>query len=230
MTFGGRFVEQVHPVDVQGVEQKQRQRRPRLPGGRVARSDPRRSDLKRKRSPAFRERDRLPVGDEVPSRQATYVVHDLGQSCGHVVKRASKQADVRSTAMDLHAGAVELPFHPGLATEPGQRFLRTFRGLGEHRPDRAADLQPEVGEGRTASGQRRGGDGRKIAPKHRRPAHVGERHLRGVGNRVGHDPEQRALPELAAQQPSQEGLLTLGSGGEQACPAAGAVRAASLRR
>jgi hypothetical protein len=118
--------------------------------------------------------------------------------------------------MDLQARAVKLPFHPGLATQPGQRFLRTFRGLGEHRPDRATDLQLEVGEGRTATGQRRGGDGRKIAPKHRCPAHVGGRHLRGAGNRVGHDPEQRALPELPAQQPSQEGLLTLGCGGEQA--------------
>ena len=132
--------------------------------------------------------------------------------------------------MDLQARAVKLPFHPGLATEPGQRFLRTFRGLGEHRPDRAADLQLEVGECRTAAGQRRGGDGRKIASKHRSSSHIGERHIRGVGNRVGHDPEQRALPKLPAQatvsgRPAHARLRR-----RTALPTAVAVHAASQRR
>ncbi len=46
----------------------------------------------------------------------------------------------------------------------------------------------------------------------------------GLGDRVGHDPGQRALAQLAAQQPQQKGLLGFGRGGEQPRDEFGAPR------
>ena len=109
--------------------------------------------------------------------------------------------------MDLHPGAVELGLESRCPAEPFERVGNAGRGLGEHRPDRTADLERKAVERGAALGQRGGGDGRQIAAQHRRPPHRRRGDVGGLGDRVGHDAEQRALPQLAAEQATQERLL-----------------------
>ena len=68
---------------------------------------------------------------------------------------------------------------------------------------------------RAAPRQRRGRHRGQRAAQHHRPAHVCDRHRRGPGHRVGHDPLQRSLPQLTREQPEQEALLVRGGPAEQ---------------
>ena len=101
------------------------------------------------------------------------------------------------------------------ATDLGQRFGDARRAGREHRAHRPPDLQPEGRQRRAAARQRRGRHRAQRAAQHHRPAHVRDRHRRGPGDRVGHHPLQRALPQLAGQQPEQESLFALGGPAEQ---------------
>ena len=58
-------------------------------------------------------------------------------------------------------------------------------------------------------------DRRQIAAQHRGALYRRGGDVRGLGDRVGHDPGQRALAQLAAQQPPQKGLFGFGRGGEE---------------
>ncbi len=53
---------------------------------------------------------------------------------------------------------------------------------------------------------------------------------RGLGDRVGHHPDQRALAQLAAEQAAQERLLDVGGGGEQRREQFGPARLRPLAR
>ena len=70
--------------------------------------------------------------------------------------------------MDLHPRAVQLGLENRRAAEAFERLGDAGRGLRQHRADRPADLQRELGERRGAAGQRGGGDGGQVAAQHRR--------------------------------------------------------------
>jgi hypothetical protein len=56
--------------------------------------------------------------------------------------------------------------------------------------------------------------GRQFSAQHGGPAHVGDRRVERPRQRLRHDPEQRALAQVAEQQPGQELLLGLGGASE----------------
>ena len=112
-----------------------------------------------------------------------------------------------------------LASNTAVAAEAGQRVGDVGCGLGEHRPDRPAHLQRELVEGACAAGQRRRRDGRQLAAEHRGPAHHRGGDTGGAADGVGHHPDQRALPQLSAEEATQERLLDLGRRREQIVPA-----------
>ena len=71
---------------------------------------------------------------------------------------------------------------------------------------------------------------RQVAAERERAAHVGLRHLGGARDRRGHHARQRALAEVAEQQPDQEALLVLVGAREQRARAPRAAPPASRRR
>ena len=116
--------------------------------------------------------------------------------------------------MDLDARAVELAVDHALA-DLLHGLLQRRRRRGEHRLDRPADLQPEAVQALLAFAQRRLGDDPRITAQHRRAV---DRRARDAGrhrDRVGHHARQRALADLAGDQPAQERLLVLGRAGEE---------------
>lgn len=240
--FGAGRVEQVGAVEVQDVEQEHRQRhRPRAPG--AARRAPLarralfgaragagrgagRGHLERLRAAVRTERDQLAVEDRVADRQPAQHLDHLGQPAGDVVERAGEDLDRALTGtaltppdMDLRADAVELPFDRDLApvsvAELGERLADRWRGGGEHRLDRAAHLEGERVEGRGAAGERGGGDRAEGAAQHRRTAHPRGGNRGGRRDRLGHHAVERALAQLAGEQPDQEPLLGGGRPAEQ---------------
>ena len=117
--------------------------------------------------------------------------------------------------MDLDPGTVELGLEDGLAAESFECLGDAGRGLGQHRPDGPTDPQREFGQRRLSAGQGRRRDGRQVAAQHRRPADSRGGYARGLRDGVGHDPGQRALPQLAAEKPAQERLLGVRRRGEE---------------
>jgi hypothetical protein len=81
---------------------------------------------------------------------------------------------------------------------------------------RSADLQAEAGETDRAGRHRGDGDGRGRTAEHRRPPNGRQRDAGGLRDRVEHHAFQRALPQLARQQPAKELLLVAGGPAQQA--------------
>ena len=167
------------------------------------------------RAPVGAQRDRFAVGDQVFHRQRERRLDDLGQPGGDVVEAAGVDRHVVARPVDLDAGPVELGLENSLAAESFECFGDSGRGLGQHRPDGLTDPQGELGQRRLSAGQRGGRDGRQVAAQHRGPADSRGGHARGLGDGVGHHPGERALPQLAAEESAQEGLLGLRCRGEQ---------------
>ncbi len=65
-----------------------------------------------------------------------------------------------------------------------------------------------------AAGARGGGHGRQLAAEHCGPPDEGGGNVERPRHCVGHHAEQRALSQVATQQPAQERLLPRGGGGE----------------
>ena len=109
---------------------------------RTARAEARGGDLERLGPPVGAQRDRLPVEHDRAHRQRARRGDHLGQPRGHVVERAREQRDVVAVAMDLDPRAVELRVDRG-RPGPGERGRDVGRGAGEHRRQRAPDLEPD---------------------------------------------------------------------------------------
>ena len=107
-------------------------------------AEPRCGDLESVRAPVGTQRDRLAVGDQVRHRQRERRLDDLGQPRGDVVEAAGVDRHVVARAVDLDPRAVELGLENGLAAESFEGFGDAGRGLGQHRPDRLADLEGEL--------------------------------------------------------------------------------------
>jgi hypothetical protein len=114
----------------------------------------------------------------------------------------------------LDADAVQLPLDPGLPHLLHGR-LDAGRGRGQHRLQGAADLEVELAQAGHTGGQ--GGRGHRAegAAQHEGPPHLGRRHPGRSGHGLDHHPLERALAQLAGEQPDQEPLLGRGRPREQ---------------
>jgi hypothetical protein len=123
--------------------------------------------------------------------------------------------------MDLDPDSVKLPLHRG-QFEARHRVGHVGAGRGEHRKDRPEDLEPDRAQTRLALGHRDLRHPREIARQHQRPARGLTANACCLGHRVGHHTGQRALAELAGEQPTEERGFVLGGApeqvGEQATP------------
>ena len=197
-----RLVEQVLAVDVQHVEEQRGERR----GPRTARAEARGGDLERLGPPVGAQRDRLAVEHDRPHGQRARGGDHLGQPRRHVVERAREQRHVVAVAMDLQPRAVELPVDRG-RPGPGERGRDVGRGAGEHRRQRPPDLEPDRRQAGAPVAQRDRRDGGEVAVQRQRPPQLAPGQPGRPRRGVGHDARERALAEVAQQQPHQEVLL-----------------------
>jgi len=105
--------------------------------------------------------------------------------------------------------------------------------LSEHRLHRLENLEGEARKARFAFGERGFGDCGKAARTHRRRSHPLRPQLRRFRDGVEHDPFERALAQLAEQQPREKILLGRGRSREklreQARPLGGGTFSLDLR-
>ena len=194
-------------VEVQHVEEEHAERD--LPPQALevaAGAEARAGDLERVRAAVLAQRDHLAVEHRRAGGQRQRGLDRLGHVRGHVVERAGEDGHVVAVAVDLHARAVELVLDRGRAG-PLERGADVGRGGGEHGGERAPDLQPHLRQPVGPVGERDRGRLGQVAAERERAAHVGLRHLGGAGDRGGHHARERALAEVAEQQPGQEALL-----------------------
>ena len=160
------------------------------------------------------QRDGLGIGDERGDRQREGGVNDLGQSRRDVVETAGVDGHGVTATVDLNPGTVELGFEDGRPAEFLEGVGDIGRGLGEHRAHRSADLERELVECGPAAGKHLRGDRREVPTQHRGPPDLGRANVRGLRDRIGHQTDERALAELAAEQSTQERLFGFGRGGK----------------
>ena len=223
-----RRVEQIASVEMQHVEEE----------GRAAAARPRRADVdaaaEARRGDLERVRPADPGAARSPRRRRPACRHGRASTASTTSgSRAVMSSRLRvkietssPVAVDLHPGAVEL----GLERLPRRRAGRARRRLdGASAPASARPAAPTSSRNprkraprRRSARRRRPPAGRRAAspPGGRRPRDAGR-----LGDRVGHHAEQRTLPQLTAEQPTQEQLLPLGRGGEQVGDAARRRRA-----
>ena len=139
---------------------------------------------------------------------------DAGEAIGDVVEVAGVDAHLVAESVDLHPGAVELPLHRRRA-RVAQRLGDVGGTGGEHRLDRVQHGEPDGLEGLATVGQREHRRAAEVAREHRGAADDVDRDPRGGGDGIGHHPGQRALAELAGEQPADEVDLGLGGAGEE---------------
>ena len=163
-------------------------------------------------------------------RQCQRRLHHLGQPGGDVVEASGVDGDLVAGPMDLHPCAVQLGLENRCAAVTFQRVGHAGRGLCQHRADRLADPQRQRVQGRRAAGQRGAATAGRSPPSIAARCTGGGGDVGGLGHRVGHDPGQRALTQLAAEQPQQKHLLGFGCRGEQCGDEFGAPRLGPLAR
>jgi hypothetical protein len=131
-----------------------------------------------------------------------------------VVEVAGVDADVLIPAVDLDPDPVELPFHRRTIEAP-DRLGHARGGGGEHRKDGPEDLEPHAAKPTLALGDRDLGGAHEIAREHQRTARKLAGDLGRFRDRVDHQPGERALPQLAREQPSYEVGFLLGRPAEE---------------
>ncbi len=161
------------------------------------------------------QREHLAVGHQRAHRQCPGGSDEFWQPRGHIVQGSSEDRDLLAVTVQLHTHAVELGVEDRLTTKFGQRVPDVGRGLGEHRAHRTADLQPHGGQPGDALADRERRRARQVTGEHRRAAHVGQRDVGCLRHRIGHHPGERALAQLAAEQPAEKLLLLRGGRREQ---------------
>ena len=174
----------------------------------AARSEPAHRDLERVRTAVPAERDHLAVQDDGCQRQSANRLDDLGDALGDVGEAARVGADLVVAAVHLEARAVELPLDHG-RRDALEGFRHAGSRLGEHRLDGTEELEPEACQAGRALGQRDLRHPLQAACEHRRAANLRGRHACRLRDRLDHDALERALAELAVDDPAKEPLLRL---------------------
>ena len=174
--------------------------------------------------PSGTKRDHLAVEDQPLRRQRAHGLDDLRHGGGHVVQRAREDAHLVAGLVHLDARAVELVLERGVA-EIGQRLV----DVGA--PSRRASAAPAAaagGETRRARPRRSASAARATGA--RSPASIAARRTRAAGRPAAratastHHALERALAQLAEEQPHQERLLVGRPRGAKSC------RSSSTRR
>ena len=202
--LGARPVEQILAVEVQQVEEHRRQQH-RVRRTRDANRDP--VTWNGCGRPSSRSAIASPSSTNDAAGSASAASTTSGS---RAVTSSSVRVKIRTSSPERWTW-IRAPssFH-STAAGPGllQRGLDVGRGRGQHRRDRAPDLEPERRQRlRAVLAQRRRGHRAEIAAQHQRPPHRGDRHVRGLGHRVADDRRQRALAQVAEDQRAQERLL-----------------------
>ena len=172
-------------------------------------------DLERTRPAVGRERDRLAVEDHLARRQGLHRLDDFRHRRRHFVRAARVDAHLVARLVQLDARTVHLPFECDFAAELRQRFADVGGGLRQHRRDRRQRLQLKLRERRRALGQCSARDRAEILRVHGRAPDLVDGYLGRSGDCIEHDAFERALPQLADQQPDQEFLLVARRTSEQ---------------
>ena len=96
-------------------------------------------------------------------------------------------------------------FHSTDEARPSaERVVDRLGRRGQHRLHRLEHREADRLEPGPSLGQRHPTRAADVAAQHHRPPHHGGRHGRGLGDGVGHHALERALAQLAHQQPAQE--------------------------
>ena len=182
------------------------------------------------RTPVGAQCNRLGIGNQARDGESQRRLDHLRQARGDIVEASGVDRHRVARAVDLHSRTVQLGFENSCATETFERLGHAGRSLGEHRADRLADFEGELLQRRLTGGQRGGRDGGQGTAEHGRAPHRRGRDVGGLGDRVGHHPEQRPLAEFTAEQPAQERLLGVGGPAEQSGDQLGPSSLRSLAR
>ncbi len=170
--------------------------------------------LKRVRTAVAAKRDRLAVEDQLPSGERPRRFDDLGHGGGDLVALARVDGDVVARLVDLHAGAVDLPFERGFA-ELFERGVEVRGRLREHRLERTEELHGERSEGGGPAPGRCARHLAEVSAHHRGTPHVVAVYPERGGEGVRDESLERSLAELADRDPQQELLLFAGSASEE---------------
>ena len=127
------------------------------------------------------------------------------------------------------ARAVELPLHRRRA-DAGESVVEVVAGLREHRLDRAQHCEAEPGQPFRALADRGGGHRPDLAREHDRPPDLSGGKVRGFRDRLHHHARERALAQLAEDEPDEEPLLRPRSRARRALRSRRAARPASRAR
>ena len=227
-----RLVEQRAAVQVEQVEEERSERqlvRAALDVEPAAEAAHR--DLERVRGAVGPERDGLAVEDELAGGKRPHRFDQLGHRGGDVVEPAGDRPRTSSPALvDLDPGAVELVLQRRLAQLVERHRRRPRPSPRQHRVHRPEELGGEARELRGSPRQRRPGYAGQVARHHPGPPHRSGGHLRGARHRLDHQPLERALAELAHDQPEEEALLCPRGAGEELTQEALALGRRALAR
>ncbi len=207
MALAGRCVEERLAVERQTVEAEHRERQRRAQLGIVAvAAEAAHRHLKGQRAAVRRERQRLAVQHQLAGGQRRGGGDDLRHRGGYLVALAAVDAHRLALLVDLHAGAVELVLQDGLG-HLREGVVQVRRRLRQHRHERAKELELERVEPGAALGAGDGCDLGDVAAQHVRAAHARDGDVEGHGEGVQHQRLQRALAQLAEQEPREPALL-----------------------
>ena len=212
---GERLVEQRDAVEVEQVEEKEREgRRPAHPLDVEPAAESGHRGLKRVRDAVGAEGDRLALEDQLARGEHAHGVDDLGHRRSDLVEPPGVYPDLLARLVDLDPGAVQLALERGLA-QLGERLGHAVRAARQHREHRPEELHREAREPRGSLGQRRAGDVRQVARHHDGPAHVIRREAGRASHRLDHQRVERALAELAHDEAEQKLPLVVAEPREQ---------------
>ena len=147
-----------------------------------------------------------------------------GSRCGHVVQVAGEDPRPRPRRGAPGCGRRRASTPPTPAPSwrrrprrggQRQRLGHVGGGLGQHRLHGPEQRQADGVEAVLALGQGDRGDAGQVAGQHGGPPHRGQRHPGRLGQRVGDQALQRAVAQLADEQPAEQVLLGLGGPAEQ---------------
>lgn len=208
------FVDEVGAVEVEAVEEERSQ--PEDPALVVLTAESRHHVLEEVRILALGGRaDDLGVEDGGLERQCPDQLDHLGEAGGHVVEVAGVEADLGPDPVDLQPDAVQLPLHRGGPVHRAQRVRHRRRGRRQHRGQGSQHFQADAPEAVGPIGQGHPGDLAEVARQQDRPPHQAGGDLGGAGDRVRQDAGQRALPQLAGEEATEELRLRAGGSPEQ---------------
>ncbi len=152
------------------------------------------------------ERDRLAVEDDLTRRDRTRGLDDLRHCDGHIAQAARVHPHVVAGFVHLDARAIEFVFERRLA-ELVQSLVEVGGRPGQHRPNRLKRPHDERVKRAVASAHRRRRHWRERPGEHGRPPETGRRDIPGTRRGLEQHRFERALAQLAVQEPDEKVLL-----------------------